>query len=385
LNKKRICSVVQEYFPKDIRIRKQTETLIKNNFSVSVICLRNKWEKKHEVIDGVEIYRLNLSKKRASIFRYILEYFLFFILAFIKLNILDLKKRFNIVQVNNLPDFLVFSTIIQKLKGSKIVLDMHEIMPEFFMSKYNKSYSSFIIKLLKIIEKISLRFSSEVITINEPIKEIFQRRAIPNKEITIVMNTVDETVYPKMKLENDGYFNLVYHGTLSEIYGLDLAIQALKEFTKNDNQFRFYIFGEGPQRDYLRTLIESNNLQKSIFLMGQVPFEEIMFNLKKMTIGILPIRKDIFLDLSFSNKLAEYIYLKIPVIISNLNATQYYFSDDEITYFNAGDIKDLYKNIYFAYKNPETMREKAERAFQRYQSIRWSVMADRYLKLMNTM
>jgi len=186
LNKKRICSVVQEYFPKDIRIRKQTETLIKNNFSVSVICLRNKWEKKHEVIDGVEIYRLNLSKKRASIFRYILEYFLFFILAFIKLNILDLKKRFNIVQVNNLPDFLVFSTIIQKLKGSKIVLDMHEIMPEFFMSKYNKSYSSFIIKLLKIIEKISLRFSSEVITINEPIKEIFQRRAIPNKEITIV-------------------------------------------------------------------------------------------------------------------------------------------------------------------------------------------------------
>lgn len=385
MNKKRICSVVQEYFPKDIRIRKQTETLIKNNFSVSVICLRNKWEKKHEVIDGVEIYRLNLSKKRASIFRYILEYFLFFILAFIKLNILDLKKRFNIVQVNNLPDFLVFSTIIQKLKGSKIVLDMHEIMPEFFMSKYNKSYSSFIIKLLKIIEKISLRFSSEVITINEPIKEIFQRRAIPNKEITIVMNTVDETVYPKMKLENDGYFNLVYHGTLSEIYGLDLAIQALKEFTKNDNQFRFYIFGEGPQRDYLRTLIESNNLQKSIFLMGQVPFEEIMFNLKKMTIGILPIRKDIFLDLSFSNKLAEYIYLKIPVIISNLNATQYYFSDDEITYFNAGDIKDLYKNIYFAYKNPETMREKAERAFQRYQSIRWSVMADRYLKLMNTM
>jgi len=385
LKKKNICSVVQEYFPKDIRIRKQSYVLVKNNYSISVICLRNKGEKKYEVIDGIEVHRLNLSKKRTTRFRYIFEYILFFFQAFFKLNILDLKRRYHIIQVNNLPDFLVLCTFIQKLKGSKILLDMHEIMPEFFISKYKQTDKSFTIKILKIIEKLSLRFSDEIITINDPIRNILKKRSVQNKEITIVMNTVDETVFPKMILANNGYFNLVYHGTLSEIYGLDLAINALIEFSKNDYNFRFYIYGEGPQKKYLSSLIDNNNLQNSILLMGQVAFEEMMFHLKKMTIGILPIRKDIFLDLSFSNKLAEYIYLKIPVIISNLNATKYYFSDDEITYFNAGDIKDLYKKIYYAYKNPEVMRKKAEKAFRKYQSIKWSVMSDRYLNLMNSL
>ena len=74
-----------------------------------------------------------------------------------------------------------------------------------------------------------------------------------------------------------------------------------------------------------------------------------------------------------------------PVISSNLNTTQYYFSQDEITYFSAGDPMDLKNKISFAFNNSQIMKTKAEKAFQKYQTIKWSVMAKRYTDLVNSL
>ncbi len=377
---KKVCTIVQEYYPKDIRIMKQTKELLKNGISISIICLRDRNQPAYEQKNGLHIYRLNIRKKRGSKLRYISEYFLFFISAFLKLNILDIQNDYDVIQINNLPDFLVFITIIQKLKGKKVILDMHEIMPEFFISKYKKSEKSLFIKVLKIVEKLSLNFADEIITVNDPIKEIFSKRDVPNKEITVVMNTVDCTVIPKFsKLKSDS-FNLVYHGTLSKIYGLDIAIKSINIITKEYKDIKFYIFGDGPEREYLDYLITKYQIDKNVFLLGHKPYEVIIDYLSKMTVGILPIRKDVFLDLTFSNKLSEYIFLKIPVVISNLNAVQYYFSKDELTYFKAESIKDLCNKLYYAYNNLEAMNTKAKKAFDKYQKIKWSVMANRYLE-----
>lgn len=376
----RVCSIVQEYYPKDIRVRKQCETLSSNRFEVTVICLRDKNEKKYEFVNGVHVYRVNLRKKRGSKLRYVYEYLAFFVLAFFKLNMLDLEKRYDIIQVSTLPDFLVFSTIIQKLRGAKIVLDMHEIMPEFFMSKYGKDEDSFFIKVLKFIEKLSLRYSDKVITINDSMKKVFNERSVPGKEIIVVMNTVDESVIPSFEKVETKEINLVYHGTVSDIYGLDVAIRALKELS--EKSFKFYIFGEGPSVPYLKDLVSEFGLENRVLFKGYVPYSVVIDFLRYVTLGILPIKKDVFLNLSFSNKLAEYVYLKIPVIISDLDSIKYYFSDDELTYFESGNVKDLARKLDFAFSNLDIMNRKAERAFQRYQSIKWSVMAERYLSLM---
>lgn len=383
-NKKiRFVSIVQAYYPYDRRIRKQCETVIDSGFEVSVICLRNNTETAHEIINGIHIYRVNLRKKRGSKIRYLFEYMAFFILAFIKLNILDMKKNFTIIQVSNLPDFLVFSTIIQKIRGAKIVLDMHEIWPEFYISKYNANENVFMVKLLKFIEKISLNYAQEVITINEAIQEIFNRRSIPDKNITIVMNTIDETIIPQNwsfnKSSNE--FRFVYHGTLSELYGVEVAIMAMHKFAPKHPDCKFFIFGDGPDTENLKTLVQKLNLQGIINLMGHVPFDKLITMLPSMNVAILPSKKDKFIDLSFSNKLGEYIFLKIPVIISNLESIQYYFNEDQLTYFTHYNSDELTEKMIFSYENYNIMQEKAENAYKKYRSIKWSIMAERYKNL----
>lgn len=379
---KRFCSIVQNPYPEDIRVKKQCEALISNGYCVTVICLRNNNKADYERINGVRVHRINLRKKRGSKIRYLFEYFAFFILSVIKINQLSLKKNFDIIQVSNLPDFLVFSTFIQKIRGSKIILDMHEITPEFYMSKYKKDERSLTITCLKLIEKLSLKFSDEVITVTEMIRRVFNQRSIPEKNITVIMNTIDDSIVQKRLKKNDSSFNLVYHGYLDPMYGLDIAIEGIKEFTKSNSNFKFYIFGDGPHRKYLEMLIYKYRLNRHILLMGSVPHREMMGYLNNMNLGILPIRKDVFTDMSFSTKLGEYIYLRIPVISSDLESTKYYFSEEEIMYFYSENPVDLKNRISFAYDNPQIMEDKAAKAFEKYKSIKWSVMKKKYLDLM---
>jgi glycosyltransferase involved in cell wall biosynthesis len=103
--------------------------------------------------------------------------------------------------------------------------------------------------------------------------------------------------------------------------------------------------------------------------------------LTEMDLGILAIRKDVFLNLSFSNKLAEYVYLRIPVISSDLDTVMYYFDDRDLLFFQAGDPDDLRRKIEFAYANRSQMRERAETAFKKSLAFDWDVMAKRYVNV----
>ena len=63
---------------------------------------------------------------------------------------LQLKRKYDLVHVHNVPDFLVFSAWLPKLAGAKIILDIHDILPEFFANKFRKPEGSVYVKLLKI-------------------------------------------------------------------------------------------------------------------------------------------------------------------------------------------------------------------------------------------
>lgn len=220
-----------------------------------------------------------------------------------------------------------------------------------------------------------------MITINDPIKRIFQDRSIPDKPVAVVMNTVSASTVKNNRKKIHKGFNCVYHGTLTDIYGLDIAIEGFSRAKIKFSDMTFHIFGDGPSLPQLKQLTEKLTLQQCVIFHGEVAYDTMMEALTEMDIGILAIRKDVFLNLSFSNKLAEYLYLKIPVISSDLDATKYYFSDDHILFFEAGNVDDLGRKIQFAYMNGERLRTMAESAYEKIKPFDWDVMAKRYLEV----
>jgi len=178
-------------------------------------------------------------------------------------------------------------------------------------------------------------------------------------------------------------FVMMYHGTLTKIYGLDIAIEALAIAKKDIPNAEFWILGDGTERRGLEELSERLGIAKSVKFIGRVPPQEIPNWLKQCDVGVLATRSDVFLDYSFSNKLSEYIIMDKPVISSRLRTIHHYFSDNALAFFEPNRPPSLAEQMVRVYRDAPLRERLVVRAKQEYAPISWSVMKERYLELVN--
>ena len=133
---KSVCQIVQNVYDVDSRVRRKVDVLVAAGYSVDVLALRAPQGKKIYTLDGATVHTVSLGKMRGSLLRYAYEYVVFFLWAFLKVSLLMRRRRYAVIDVNTLPDFLVFAGLVARWMGAKLVLDMHEITAEFYMSKY---------------------------------------------------------------------------------------------------------------------------------------------------------------------------------------------------------------------------------------------------------
>jgi glycosyltransferase involved in cell wall biosynthesis len=247
-----------------------------------------------------------------------------------------------------------------------------------------------VVRVLKFLEKISVDFADHVITINEPIEDLLVSRGLPRAKSTVAMNAVDEARFatpsrpsPADAAAPSSTFVMMYHGTLTRIYGLDLAIEAFAIAQKDMPAAELWILGSGPEQTTLASRSHELGLGSAVKLIGQVPSQDIPGWLTKCTLGILPIRRDVFLDFAFPNKLPEFIVAGKPVLISRLKAIRHYFSEDALAFFEPNDASDLAKQMIRIYRDRELRDRLVIRAQEEYVPIRWDLMKQRYLDLVD--
>ena len=227
-----VCIVLQGVYDIDARVRRKAAALVADGYSVDVIALRPDGGSPRYCVDGVGIRTINLGKKRGSLIRYAFEYVTFFLWALARVSWQMVQRRYIAVDVNTLPDFLVFAAAPAKWMGATVILDMHEITPEFYMSKYRAAERGPVIRFLKYVERRSFAFADRVLTINEPVQDLLIGRGLAPDKSTVVMNAVDESRFAAGQRPEPApappadRFVMMYHGTLTRIYGLDVAIEA---------------------------------------------------------------------------------------------------------------------------------------------------------------
>jgi len=387
-----VCQVVQNVYEIDPRVRRKAEALVAAGYSVDVLALRADGGQKNYCLNDVNVRTLALGKKRGSRARYFVEYATFFLWIFIRVPLQMLRRRYSVIDVNSLPDFLIFAPILARWMGAKLVLDLHEITPEFYMSKYGLAENSWTIRLLTYMEKISVRFADRVITINEPIENLLVGRGLDRSKSTVVMNAVDEARFAASSNSSSALaprdpekFVMMYHGTLTNIYGLDIAIEAFALAHTEMPGAELWILGSGSVKDALAQLAQARGLSAKVRLVGQVPATEIPGWLGQCDAGILPIRRDVFLEFAFPNKLPEFIIAGKTVIISRLKTIRHYFSERALAYFEPNNPRDLSQQMVRIYRDPQLRTRLAIRAKEEYTPIRWSLMKQRYVTLIEEM
>jgi len=386
-----VCILLQNFYDIDIRVRRKAEALVAAGYSVDVFALRGPNGPKNYTLEGVNVRTISLGKLRGSLARYAFEYLAFLVWCLFRVTVQMPRRRYKVIDVNTLPDFLVFAAAFAKLMGAKVVLDMHEITPEFYISKYKMSPDSVTVKLLEFQEKISFDFADHVITINEPILDLLCSRGLDRAKTTVIMNSAEEGRFLAAKSATvnagsaDGKFVMMYHGTLTQLYGLDIAVEAFARVHEKMPAAELWILGSGPEKNRLESLAKERGIDAKVKLVGQVPPNDIPGWLRRCTVGVLPIRRDIFLEFASPNKLPEFIIMGKPVIISRLKAIQSYFTPEALAFFEPNDPGDLSRQMLRVYENPDLQSQLATKARIEYEPIRWDVMKQRYLAAMENL
>jgi glycosyltransferase involved in cell wall biosynthesis len=381
---KSVCVIVQHCYDIDIRVRRKAQALVAEGYSVDVLGLQGPTAQSHYTVDGVNVYTIALGKKRGSQIRYAFEYFFFLAWAMMRLTFMMPRRKYSLVEINTLPDFLVFAAIFARWMGAKVVLDMHEITPEFYMSKYGIPETSIWIRMLKFQERISFNYADNVITINQPIQDLLEGRGLAREKSTIIMNSADESRFAnfsKAATKDPNKFVMMYHGTLTRIYGLDLAIEAFAQVHEQMPGAEFCILGSGTEKEALGKLAEERGIGSKVKLLGQVLPGAIPEYLSKCDVGILPIRSDVFLEFASPNKLPEFIIMGIPVIISRLRAIRSYFSEDALAFCTPNTPEDLGKQMLRVYRDAGLRASLVAKAKEEYAPISWDVMKKRYVSM----
>ncbi len=99
-------------------------------FAVEVLNMRHPERPARTVVNGVELTSLPAALGRSSRHRYLLDYAWFFTLAAGTLAARHVRRPYTAVQVNTMPDFLVFAAAVPKLLGCPVLVQMNEPSPE---------------------------------------------------------------------------------------------------------------------------------------------------------------------------------------------------------------------------------------------------------------
>jgi glycosyltransferase involved in cell wall biosynthesis len=382
---KKICMVAYTDYSTDARVRREAETLAADsNFEVKVLTLKQDSTPKTLRLNGVDILELNIGKYRGkSNLHYILSYFHFLVLAFNKLNGLVFKKDLDVVHIHNMPNFLTLSAIMPLLTGKRIVLDIHDTMIETYQAKFQTGKETPLIKILKQEEKFCSALAHKIIAVNQIQKEALVNRGIPESKITISINSPDPRIFnggpPDKNCESDG-FNIVYHGTVSKRLGVDLAIRAMAELS-SVMPITFHIIGEGDDREEFQELAKKLGVENRIRFRGKVPLDGLVKILKQMDVGLVPNQRNAATELMLPVKMMECIALGIPVIVPRLQAIEYYFNEEMVTFFEPGDLASLTRAIIGLYEMGENRSTKAMKARKFLDQYGWETHKSTLLNL----
>jgi glycosyltransferase involved in cell wall biosynthesis len=373
--------IVDNTYP-DIRVERQARALLKRGHEVHVICLRAPGQPSRSVEDGVRVHRVPIRRERGMGLRsQATEYVGFLLYATALAAVLHGKRPFDVVQAHNVPDFLVFAGVVPRLGGARLLLDLHDLMPEFFASRFGGGLESLPARAVLLQERLSARFADHVLTVTELWRQTLIDRGLEAGKVDVVMNLPDDALFPRREPREHvgGPVTVFYHGTLTHRYGVDVLVRAFALVARTAD-VRLIVHGRGELVPELERLIRELELGSLVHLSTDLlPTADLPNLISRADIGVVPNRLDLFTDGILPTKLLEYVTLGVPAVVSRSAATTAYFDDSMVRYVPPGDVDALATAIAALVNDPAGRLALARNAQVFTEKHRWEREADRYV------
>jgi glycosyltransferase involved in cell wall biosynthesis len=383
---KRVCMVSHSVYRNDMRVIRYAEALAERGDHVDVLGLQGAGDEETEKIGNVNVYNLQPRAKKNErsklSFLVPLVRFLWASSAWIAKE--HARKPYDLLHIHNVPDFLVFAAVWPRITGAKVILDIHDIVPEFYASKFHVEESSLPILMLKSVERASASMADRVIVSNHLWLDKFAKRTGANGKCTVFINNVDGAIfYPRPRVRNDGKVIVVFPGGLQWHQGLDIAIRAFEKVSQVVPRAEFHIYGDGNMKEKLVALASELGLEEKVRFYEPLPVRKIAEIMAEADLGVVPKRADSFGNEAYSTKIMEFMSIGVPVVVSNTKIDQFYFNSSVVRFFESGNPEALAAGILDVMQNVELRQQMIERGLKYARENSWERRKRDYLSLVD--
>lgn len=380
-----ICIIAYTDYLTDARVMRQAESASQAGYTVDVITPMDRGQETKSVSNGVTVHRLGRGQYRGSRkASYVLGYAGFFVRCFLRVSRLQVTRRYGIIQICNMPDFLVFSAAFAKLAGAKIILDIHDPMPQTYRAKFPGSGQGIFNHLVLWQEKLSAAFSDRIMTVHEPVKrDVLVRDGLPADKISVIANFPDGEIFRVQAPYAPGLpIRMIYYGTVSARFGFDAVLSAIRGIKRKD-QLYFKIIGKGDAEAALRERISA------LGLGAVVEFENAAYPLRRLPeivrgyyLGLVPYSPSPATDYMLPVKLMELLAMGIPAITVPNTAIRYYLDDRHYFGYDPRNMETLTTLIDRIIDDPSLLLRKRETVLSAAADHLWKDERAKYLDIL---
>lgn len=386
--RRKVCMIAYTEYEYDGRVRRYAETLARRGDLVDVLSLRATPNGAAVTkLNGVTIYHLfSRDYKESSPWTFAFRQLRFLFRASATVARLHARNRYDVIHIHNIPDFLVFAAWYPKLTGAKLILDIHDVVPELFEMKFRSGFKKLYVSILRGMEKLSAGFVDHVIISNHLWRDKLIARSVDERRCSVLVNHVDPQVFTRRpRKRNDGKFIVVYPGSFQVHQGLDIGIRAMSEFRKAVPNAEFHLYGGGGEKleAELKNLVRELGLEECVKFNESTALDNIVQIIADSDLGVVPKRADTFGNEAYSTKIMEFMSQGIPVVVSRTKVDSYYFSDDDVHFFASGDSDAMAKAMCEVAKNQSLRESLIAHGLEYVEQNSWTRKREEYLNLID--
>jgi glycosyltransferase involved in cell wall biosynthesis len=384
---KNICMLAYSHYESDSRIVRYAKTLAQRGDHVDVVAYGGESDalgKKD--VDGVRLYKIQRRFKLEGKgpLAHLLPLLRFFVAAGVFITRKHLHSRYDLIHVHNIPEWLVFAVSLPKLFGARILLDIHDLVPELFGAKFKTSDHPFLIRILRAIERCSCQFADHVIISNDLWKERLIRRSVVDSKCSVFFNNIDPNLfYQRKRTRQDERKIVIFPGSLQWHQGVDIAVKAFPRVLETCPTAEFHIYGEGGVINELKDLVRQLGLEKKVLFCAPVTVDRIPQILADSDAGVVPKRNDSFGNEAYSTKIMEFMSQGIPVAISRTAIDTFYFDDSEVRFCESGNPESFAAGIIDVLTNESLRQRLVRNALDYVARNHWGSRRQDYLDLVD--
>jgi glycosyltransferase involved in cell wall biosynthesis len=381
----RILIIAYRIFTHDARLRRNAEALAQRGDTVDVVCLATNGYRYTGPVNVIAFPALRYRGK--SKLRYLLHYLQFFLRAAAVATRRSVAQSYDLAMAISMPDAVVFGCLGAKLRGSKVILDITDMMPELYRDRFGSRLWDLGAKLLGWQERVSASAADRVLAVHELHRQRLEAAGINPAKIRVVMNSPDPVVFnsPLASRPPHDDFILIYHGSLIQRLGIDTAIEAIDRVRHRIPNIRLWILGTGDYLAAAQQLVARLKLEQHVVFHGFVPVDQISRIVANADIGLVPNHLNEATHFMLPMKLLEYAQLGIPVIAAKLAAIEYYFGQDSVRYFESGNAADLAQAIEELYRRPEIGANLSRKSRQVIETISWEKQREGFYEALDSL